>query len=166
MAHIKHINHVTLIVDDFEKACRFYEHELGLEPLPAFQFDYPTQFFKLNDRQQIHLSEWKDQPSFRGHICLEVDDFNPFFYRMKELGVIDTAPWGKCRRLPDGSSQMFIRDPAGNLLEIICPADVPVDEAIVNDELFETDKNMYVSDRSDGRGLQSGSASLYHEPSP
>ena len=163
MAQIKHLNHITIIVDDFEKARHFYEKELGLEPLPSFQFDYPTMFYRINDRQQIHISEWKDQPSYRGHVCLEVDDFSPFFFRMKELGVIDTEPWGKCRRLPDGSMQMFIRDPAQNLLELICPADVPVDERIFEDELFETHKNMYVSDREDNRGVQSESASLYHD---
>ena len=163
MAALKHINHVTLIVDDFEKACAFYEHELGLEPLPAFEFDYPTQFYKLNERQQIHLSEWDDTPSFRGHICLEVDDFNPFFYRMKALNRIDIQPWGRVRRLPDGSMQMFVRDPSQNLLEFIAPPHVPIDDAIFEDELVETHKNMYISDRDDGRGQQSASATLYHE---
>ena len=163
MAKIKYLNHVTLIVDDFEKACVFYEQELGLEPLPSFKFDYPAAFYKLNETQQIHLSEWPDQASFRGHVCLEVDDFNPFFYRMKELGAIDTSPWGRCRRLPDGSAQMFVRDPAQNLIEIVCRPDIPLDKAIEEDELFETHKNMYVSDREDKRGIQSESASLYHE---
>ena len=163
MASIRHLHHVTLIVDDFEAACQFYEHELGLEPLPAFQFDYPTQFYKLNERQQIHLSQWEDQPSFRGHVCLEVDDFSPFFYRMKELDAIDIRPWGRCRRLPDGSMQMFVRDPSKNLIEIIARPDVPVDHAIFEDELVETHKNMYISDRNDARGDQSDSATLYHK---
>ena len=70
-----YINHVTLVVDDFEKACAFYEHELGLESLPAFTFDFPVQFFKVNDTQQIHITEWEDVPSFRGHVCFHVDAF-------------------------------------------------------------------------------------------
>jgi catechol 2,3-dioxygenase-like lactoylglutathione lyase family enzyme len=43
------INHVTLVVDDLDEACRFYEEEFGLEALPAFKFDYPAQFYRIND---------------------------------------------------------------------------------------------------------------------
>src|SRR4051794_12010051 len=112
------INHVTLIVDNLEKASEFYEKELCLQPLPAFRFDYPVMFFSINEEQQLHITEWDDRPSFRGHICVQVNNFNTIFYRMKELNIIDSSPWGKVKKLPDGSMQMFIRDPSGNLLEI------------------------------------------------
>ena len=81
-----------------------------------FFFDYPTAFFKINEDQQLHLTEWEDVFSFRGHICLQVDDINAIYWRMKELGVIDIKPWGHVRQLPDGPIQMFVRDPSGNLL--------------------------------------------------
>ncbi|MYJ24261.1 MAG: VOC family protein, partial [Holophagales bacterium] len=35
MANVLQIQHATVVVDDLEKACTFYEHELGLEPLPT-----------------------------------------------------------------------------------------------------------------------------------
>jgi catechol 2,3-dioxygenase-like lactoylglutathione lyase family enzyme len=162
MAQAVHINHVTLIVDDLEKACAFYENELGLEPLPAFNLDFPAQFYRVNERQQLHLTEWPDQPSFRGHLCFQVDDFNAVFYRMRELGAIDITPWGRVRRLPDGAMQMFIRDPSGNLIEISCSPDTPVDEAIFSDELVESGTSVYVSNRDDARGLRGDSATLYH----
>lgn len=79
MARAIKINHVTLIVDNLEKAAAFYQNELGLEPLAAFRFDYPVMFFKFNDEQQLHLSEWEDTPSFRGHICVQVDDLTRSF---------------------------------------------------------------------------------------
>ena len=41
------INHVALVVSNLEAACNFYEQELGLEPIPAFLFDYPTAFFQI-----------------------------------------------------------------------------------------------------------------------
>ncbi|HEU5103191.1 MAG TPA: VOC family protein, partial [Roseiflexaceae bacterium] len=134
---------------------------LGLEPLPSFNFDYPVQFYRLN-AQQLHLSECDDQTSFRGHVCFQTDDFSALFRRMRELGAIDIAPWGRVRRLPDGSPQMFVRDPAGNLLEFTSPPQLPVDEAVFGDELAETGANMYISNRGDGCGTRGSSATLYH----
>lgn len=163
MAKALKINHVTLIVDNLEKAGEFYKNELGLEMLPAFRFDYPVMFFRFNDEQQLHLSEWDDRTSFRGHICVQVDDFNSIFFRMKTLGVIDTAPWGKVRKLPDGAMQMFVRDPAGNLVEMSSAPGAEIDPRIFEDELYE--EGLYVSGRNDFRGDRSDDATLYHSNS-
>ena len=108
------------------------------------------------------MTEWEDQTSFRGHLCLQVDDFDSIFFRMRELGAIDTSPWGKVRRLPDGAMQMFIRDPAGNLIEISCPAEVTVDETIFQDDLVDAEGRLYESKRDDPRGLHTEDATLYH----
>ena len=165
MARTTAINHVTLVVDNLEAASRFYCQEFGLEPLPAFDLDFPAQFLKINDTQQLHLTEWEDTPSFRGHVCMQVDDFNQIFHRMKELGAIDTSPWGLVRRLPDGAMQMFVRDPAGNLVEITTPADVDVDSAIFTDELVQSEQGLFSSGREDGRGDRGDGATLYHKKS-
>ncbi|MEO0469317.1 MAG: VOC family protein [Bacteroidota bacterium] len=164
MARITQINHVTLVVDQLETAAEFYEKEMGLEVLPAFLFDYPTAFFKINDTQQLHLTEWDDAQSFRGHICVQVDDFNAMFFRMKALGIIDIKPWGHVRQLPDGAMQMFVRDPSGNLVELSSdPADKDtIDPAIFSDELYK--EGLYVSGRNDFRGYKSENATLYHGP--
>ncbi|MDR6571078.1 Catechol 2,3-dioxygenase [Chitinophaga ginsengisegetis] len=161
MAKALKINHVTLIVDNLEKAGHFYQHELGLEPLAAFRFDYPVMFFKFNEEQQLHISEWEDHTSFRGHVCVQVDDFSSLFFRMKELNVIDIKPWGKVRKLPDGAMQMFVRDPAGNLVEISSIPGAEVDSRILADELYE--EGLYVSNRNDFRGYRSDDATLYHK---
>jgi len=161
MARAIKINHVTLIVDNLEKAAAFYQNELGLEPLAAFRFDYPVMFFKFNDEQQLHLSEWEDTPSFRGHICVQVDDFNKIFFRMKELQVIDISPWGKVRKLPDGAMQLFLRDPAGNLVEISSAPGSEIDPLILEDELYE--EGIYVANRNDFRGYKADKATLYHK---
>lgn len=161
MARAVKINHVTLIVDNLEKAGQFYQHELGLEPLPAFRFDYPVMFFKFNEEQQLHISEWEDKTSFRGHICVQIDDFNSLFFRMKELNAIDINPWGKVRKLPDGAMQMFLRDPAGNLVEISSIPGAAIDPRIFTDELYE--EGLYVSNRNDFRGYRSDDATLYHK---
>jgi lactoylglutathione lyase len=161
MIQIKAINHVTLIVDDLETAREFYTAVLGLEELPAYAFDYPVQFYRINDTQQLHITEWKDTPSFRGHVCLQVAEFNEVFRRLKALGAIDTSPWGKVRRLRDGTMQMFARDPSGNLLELSHPDAGTVDAAIWEDELVERGE-VFVSGRGDARGTRAEDATLYH----
>ena len=80
---------------------------------------------------------------------------------MKALGVIDTAPWGKVRQLPDGAIQMFVRDPSGNLVELSSLPDSPIDPAIFDDELYQA--GIYVSGRNDFRGYKSKDATLYHK---
>ena len=162
MAKITRINHVTFIVDQLETAAEFYEKEMGLEVIPAFLFDYPTAFFKITEDSQLHLTEWEDAMSFRGHVCFQVDDFNAMFYRAKELGIIDTKPWGKVRQLPFGAMQMFIRDPSGNLVEISSPPAYKdkIDPAIFEDEYYQD--GIYVSGRNDFRGYKSEDATLYH----
>lgn len=156
------INHVTLIVDDLERAATFYERELGLEPRPSFAFDFPAVFFRINDTQQLHLSEWDDARSFRGHACLVVEDWEAAFVRFRELGIIDVQPWGRVRRLPDGSLQMFVRDPAGNLLELSAPPGTAVDPALLADpELCDEASGLYRSHRDAPAARPSAKASLY-----
>ena len=95
-------------------------------------------------------------------MCFRIETFNDLFRKMKALGVIDTSPWGKCRRLPDGSMQMFVRDPAGNLLEFIAPKEVPIDPDVLADDLVDADADRYVSARNDTRGFKSNEATLHH----
>lgn len=112
------IQHVTLMVDDIHAAEDFYVGELGLEIIPKEGLDYPGLFLRMNDSQELHLAEMADVRSFRGHFCLRVRNFNTVFYRMRELAALDLRPWGKVRELDGGVMQFYVRDPAGNLVEI------------------------------------------------
>ena len=60
--------------------------------------------------------------------------------------------------------QMFVRDPSGNLLEISCTPDTPIDPAIFEDELVDSEAGLYQSGREDQRGDRGDDASLYHGP--
>ena len=131
------IQHVNLMVDDLARAVEFYGTALGLEPLPTPDLGFPAQFFKINDMQEIHLNELQDITPERAHFCLRVDDFTDQFRRMKALGAIEIRTWGKIRRLPSGVTQMFVRDPSGNLIELSCESDQYVDPAIFDEEIFE-----------------------------
>jgi catechol 2,3-dioxygenase-like lactoylglutathione lyase family enzyme len=53
--NITGIHHVTLIVDDFDRATWFYGDVLGLEERGRPDFDFPGIFYRTGDGQEIHL---------------------------------------------------------------------------------------------------------------
>ena len=71
-------------------------------------------------------------PQFH-HIGLEVDDFEAFYVRLTELGIVDSDTLGPMRELPSGEVQLYLRDPGGNLVEIDWPDASTLDRAIITD---------------------------------
>jgi len=137
MASQNILHHVNLIVDDLPSAVAFYRDIVGLELDATPVQGFPSQFFKMANGTQIHMNELADDKPYRAHFCLVVEDFNGVFRRMKDAQVIDIKPWGKIRRLDTGAMQMFARDPAGNLVEITCPADCAIAADILADDLVD-----------------------------
>ena len=128
------IQHVTLLVDDLAPTRDFYCHEFGFTERQVEGLDYPGAFLVVNDRQELHLAELPDRPpSFRGHFCLRVADWSATYHRMKALGILDVRPWGRIRELPDGSLQLYVRDPSGNLVEVCSE---PEDRAGIDPAIF------------------------------
>ena len=125
------------MVDDLAAADAFYGDVLGLEQVVAPELGFPATFFKVNETQELHINELDDLRPERAHFCLRVADFDALFARTHALGIIETETWGKVRRLPTGVMQMFVRDPAGNLIELSCEADQPVDPAMFELDLVE-----------------------------
>jgi len=145
------IQHVNVMVDDLAVADAFYTEVLGLERATTPELGFPAQFYRVGDFQQIHVNQLADVHPQRSHFCLRLDDFNGVFQRARDHDLIDTATWGKVCRLPSGVMQAFVRDPSGNLIELSCAADQPVDEAI-----FELD---FVDARSNDTHNQTGRSS-------
>ena len=141
--HDAHIHHINVNVDDLETAIPFYRDVLGppLDPTP--EQGMLSQFFRINDRQQIHMNVLDDARAYRGHFCLELPDFEVVFQRSKAAGAIDTKPWGLVRALPGGKMQMFVRDPHGNLIEIASRPGARIDPALFEDELVEPLQGTY-----------------------
>lgn len=116
------INHVSVHADDLAISVDFYERVLGLERIATPVFAFPVQWMRVGD-QQLHLFVREDTPApaFH-HIGFNVDDFEALWHAAKREGLTDTSAFfSSMYELPDGSVQMYIRDPAGNLLEIDCP---------------------------------------------
>ncbi len=132
------IQHVNVMVDDLEAAIDFYSEVLGFELDETPNLGFPAQFFAVGGGQQIHVNELGDVHPERGHFCLRLDDFNGVFARALERGLFETETWGRARRLPTGTMQAFVRDPAGNLIELSCDADQPVDPSIFELDFFDS----------------------------
>jgi len=151
-----HIQHVNVNVDDLDAATAFYRDVLGLKLDPTPDQGFRSQFFRVGGEQQIHMNEIADAHQFRGHFCMVAPDFMALFARAKAAGAIDIEPWGRVRRLPSGAMQMFVRDPAGNLIEIASAKDARIDPAVLADELVEPQPGVY--------RMAPGAAVGRHEP--
>lgn len=137
------IQHVNLMVDDLAAADEFYGDVLGLERTPAPDLGFPAQFYNVNEGQQLHVNELGDVHPERAHFCLRLHNFDEVFRRALDLGIIETETWGKVRRLPTGVMQAFIRDPSGNLIELSCEADQPVDPSIFELDIVDSETRFF-----------------------
>jgi catechol 2,3-dioxygenase-like lactoylglutathione lyase family enzyme len=125
------LNHVSIHATDMEESLRFYVEVFGMERLPSPNFSQHVEWLQLGD-QQLHLFK-RDTPApdFH-HIALDVDDFEAAYLKARELGLLDDDAFGaSVRELPGGAVQMYIRDPAGNLVEIDWPDIETLDRTIV-----------------------------------
>jgi lactoylglutathione lyase len=116
------INHVSVHGDDLEASAQFYEELFGLERVPTPRFQEDVVWLKLGD-QQLHIFKREDAvPPKLHHLGIDVDDFEAVYWKTKERGLLDGETWHQAiRRHPLGWVQMYIRDPAGNLVEINWP---------------------------------------------
>jgi catechol 2,3-dioxygenase-like lactoylglutathione lyase family enzyme len=127
------LNHVSIHAYDMDESLRFYTEVLGMERVPSPDFGLHVEWLRLGG-QQLHLFE-RDTPAPQfHHIALDVDDFEAAYLKAKELGLLDEDAFGaSVRELPDGAVQMYIRDPAGNLVEVDWPDVSTLDRSVFTD---------------------------------
>ena len=112
------LNHVSVVARDLAASVHFYVDELGLELLPTPDFGFPVAWLRAGDGQ-VHLFERPGEPPSHAHFGLEITEFMPVYRRMTELGALDHVTFGNAMyELPGGGIQMYVRDPAGNLVEL------------------------------------------------
>ena len=115
------LNHVSVVARDLEESIRFYVDVLGLEPLPTPDFGYPVQWLAAGELQ-VHLFEQPDDPPTHAHFAFTVDDVVGVYEQARALGILEASTFGYAiAELPGGEAQLYIRDPAGNLLELDHP---------------------------------------------
>jgi YD repeat-containing protein len=116
------INHVSVHAVDLEESARFYTELFGMQRVATPDFpDVHVLWLQLGE-QQLHLFA-RDVPTpAYHHLGLDVDDFAAVYRRAKERGLLDDTAFSvQVRSHPAGWVQMYVRDPAGNLVEIDWP---------------------------------------------
>ncbi len=152
------LNHVSVVARDLAASVHFYVDELGLELLPTPDFGFPVAWLRAGDGQ-VHLFERPGEPPSHAHFGLEITEFMPVYRRMKELGALDHVTFGNAMyELPGGGIQMYVRDPAGNLVEL----DHRDASTIPRDEVPEY---MRLADVTPQEG-EAASSTLWHLPRP
>ena len=133
------INHVSVNATDLERSEAFYVDLFGAEPIPTPQFGFPVRWLAVGDTQ-LHLFFREVEPPSNHHFAIEVDDLAAVYRRAAELGIFERDLFDHhLIELPGDQAQLYIRDPAGNLVEIDAagasrlPDDVRADMKVLAD---------------------------------
>ena len=137
-----------------EASLRFYMDVFGMERLPSPNFSTHVEWLRVGE-QQLHLFKSESSAPRSHHFALDVDDFEAAYLKAKGLELLDDETFGAAvRELPDGAVQMYIRDPAGNLVEVNWPAVSTLDRSVITNI-------RRVADERPQSG-EAASARLYH----
>ena len=111
------VHHVSINVEDVDEAGRFYIDTLGMEELPRPDFGFPGMWLRCGE-QEIHLIQVDGHVAPRGqHFALRVDDIEDVSSRLRAKGV-DVS---QVIDIPGAGRQVFLHDPAGNMIELNQP---------------------------------------------
>ena len=113
---LHHVN-VTVPSELEQQAKEFYGDVLGLERVPKPSGSRPAGAWYQIGANQLHLSVENENggPLSSRHICFAVSDLTATENKFRDAGVeIIPDP-----RPIEGNPRFYVRDPAGNLLEIV-----------------------------------------------
>lgn len=122
--------HASVHALDLEESASFYEEVFGMRRVPSPDFPELEVLWLEFGEVQLHLFE-RDvaAPGFH-HLGLDVDDFEAAYRVAVERGLFDGGE-PRVRELNDGALQMYLRDPAGNLVEINWADASTIDRSVV-----------------------------------
>jgi catechol 2,3-dioxygenase-like lactoylglutathione lyase family enzyme len=114
----RRINHVSVSAHDLRESVDFYVELLGAEPIPSPNFGVPVRWMAIG-RTQLHLFERDVQPTSHHHFGVTVDDLEPVYRAAERRDAFDRTAFGNhLVELPGDVVQLYVRDPAANLVEI------------------------------------------------
>jgi lactoylglutathione lyase len=132
--------HVSIHAYDLEESLRFYIEVFGMRRVPSPDFENPVEWLDLGQLQLHLFLRDTPAPEFH-HIGIDVDDFEAAYRIATERGLFDRDAWSpNVRALVDGAVQMYLRDPAGNLVEVNWPDVTTLDRSVVSEITLITDE--------------------------
>lgn len=139
---VNSINHVSVPARDLETSLQFYIDLLGPEnceriPTPDFGFPIPVQWLRIGDRE-IHVFEMDIPVAPRqyhfGISATDAEQFQRIYLLAAERGILDSQGFGHhVYEMPGGCAQLYLLDPAENMLEIDWRDAGEIDETVVTD---------------------------------
>ena len=117
------VHHISFAVSDLERSRRFYQEILGLKEIPRPDFGVPGAWYRAGG-SEVHLIEAPagadlgTRPGsinpLANHQAFSIEDYGKAldFLRSRDIEVLETRP---------DLGQMWIRDPDGNVIELIGP---------------------------------------------
>lgn len=136
------MNHVSIPARDLDESVGFYIELFGAQnceciPTPNFGVPVPVQWLRIGDRE-IHLFVLDIPIAARyyhfGVSAADIDQLHRIYTYARERGLLDSVTFGHhIYELPGGCAQLYVVDPAGNLVEIDYPDASEIDPGIVPD---------------------------------
>ncbi len=112
------INHVSIHARDLRESVAFYVELLGAEPIPTPNFGLPVQWLALG-RTQLHLFERDLTALSHHHLGITVSDLERPYEVAERRGAFEREAFSNhLVELPGDVVQLYVRDPAGNLVEL------------------------------------------------
>lgn len=121
MSELKALHHLSFTVPDLDAALGFWCGVLDFEPIPRPDFNFPGAWLHGHG-VEVHLlatPEAKPQDQrlspIRNHVAFQVKDLAAMKAKLEAAGI-EVLPGSV------GIRQMFVLDPAANVVEFIQPA--------------------------------------------
>lgn len=128
---IDSLHHVALPCSDLERSRQFYQEVFGLVEIPRPALPVAGAWFRVGDRQELHLVVGDRQATFRGtkgmdtndiHFAVRVNDYGETLQALRAKGYRENAspddPMGIRTSVRVGYPQIYILDPDRNIIEI------------------------------------------------